>query len=361
MKKTAFLSVLCLSLSVSPALADTVVEEIVAKVNSDVITRSDFAKGREGLRADMKQQYGDQADQKFSEREKDVLRDLIDQQLLLQKGRDLGITADTELIKRLDEIRKQNNLESMEALEEAARNTGINFEDFKQQVRNGIITQQVIGREVGQKIKIGPDEVKQFYEEHRQEFAQPEHIRLSEILVAIPREGEQEPSPEAVAQAETRARELLGRIRGGAPFEQVAQEASQGPTAANGGDLGYFKRGQLAKQLEDLTFALKAGETSDVVRTRQGFIILKVTEHQAEGVPEMKAIENQIMEAIYLKKLQPALREYLTRLREEAFLDIRQGYVDSGASPNQTQPIVVATQQEQEEQQKKKKKRFILF
>ncbi len=97
--------------------ADTVVEEIVARVNNDIITRSEYNRAREQARQELQQQDPVNADKEFAEKEKNVLRDLIDQQLLLQKGKDLGITGDTELIKRLDEMRKQMNLETMEDLE----------------------------------------------------------------------------------------------------------------------------------------------------------------------------------------------------------------------------------------------------
>jgi peptidyl-prolyl cis-trans isomerase SurA len=118
----------------------------------------------------------------------------------------------------------------------------------------------------------------------------------------------------------------------------------------------------LAKELEDLTFGMKPGTVSDVIRTKQGFVILKVTAHDTAGIPPVKDVENQIQEAIYLQKLQPALREYLTKLREDAFIDIKPGYVDTGASPNETKPIMTAEGSDPGGSTKiKKKKRFLLF
>src|SRR5438445_8917830 len=150
MKKTHFVFLLA-SLFILPALlsADTVVEEIIVRVNNSIITSSDYARSKEQHKDEIKQQDAANADKAYAERERDVLRDLIDQQLLLEKGKDLGISADTELIKKLDEMRKQMNLDSMEELEKAAQSQGISYEDFKQNLRNQIITQQVIAREVG--------------------------------------------------------------------------------------------------------------------------------------------------------------------------------------------------------------------
>src|SRR5882757_7004744 len=176
--------------------ADTVVEEIIARVNNEIITRTEFAHSRDQLKQEAQQQNPTGADRVVAEKQRDILRDLIDQQLLLQKGKDLGITGDTELIKRLDEMRKQMNLTTMEELEKAAEAQGISYEEFKQNTRNQIITQRVIGQEVGSHMSLGKDEVKKFYEEHQADMQQPEQIRLSEILVAP-----KAPAPDSTAPA----------------------------------------------------------------------------------------------------------------------------------------------------------------
>src|SRR5450755_333156 len=124
------------------------VEEIITRVNNQIITRSEFDRSKDQLKDEVKQQQDSKdPDKAYAEREKDVLRDLIDQQLLLEKGKDLGISGDTDLIKRLDQMRKEMKLETMEELEKAATAQGISYEDFKQNMRNQIITQKVIGEE----------------------------------------------------------------------------------------------------------------------------------------------------------------------------------------------------------------------
>jgi peptidyl-prolyl cis-trans isomerase SurA len=105
---------------------------------------------------------------------------------------------------------------------------------------------------------------------------------------------------------------------------------------------------------------MKPGEVSDVIRTKQGLILLKVVDHQDAGVPPLKDIESKVQDAVYMQKLQPALREYLTRLRDDAFIDIKSGYVDSGASPNETKPVETASKDAGAKPLKKKKK-FGLF
>ena len=358
--------------------AGQVVEEIVARVNNQIITKSEFARSKDQLRDEVKQQDPNNADKVYADREKDVLRDLIDQQLLLDKGKDLGISADTDLIKQLDQMRKDMKLDSMEALEKEAEKQGISWEDFKQTQKNQIITRKVIGEEVGGHLSISKEEVEKFYNDHKDEMQHPEFIRLSEILItpkATPapdpnaaKSGSSDQTPldnaakqaadaEALSAAETKAKDILKQLRDGANFEDVAKKSSDGPSAADGGALGTFERGKLAKELEDRTFAMKAGEITDVIRVKQGYAILKVDDHQMAGIPAMKDVLPRIQDALYYQKLQPALRAYLTKLREEAYIKIAQGYVDSGRSANQTEPIETAAAKEADAKKLNKKKK----
>ncbi len=366
---------LCLVLAVGYALllpaispADTVVEEIIARVNNEIITRTEYVRSRDQLKQEVQQQDPSNADRDFAEKQRDVLRDLIDQQLLLQKGKDLGITGDTELIKRLDEMRKQMNLATMEELEKAAEAQGASYEEFKQNLRNQIVTQRVIGQEVGSKLAMNKEDVRRFYDQHRAEMQQPEQVRLSEILIA-PKTPTKAAGPDgkvppptdaeneaALAAAQAKAQDLLDQFHKGAKFADLAKKYSNGPSAQDGGDLSYFKRGSLSKELEDRVFALKAGEVTDVVRTKQGYVILQVTEHQMAGIPTLKEVEPKIQDALYMQKLQPALRAFLTTLREEAFIDIKSGYVDSGASAKQTKPVETTAKEANAKNLKKKKK-----
>jgi len=367
-KWTLLLIVASALLLPSLLLADTVVEEIVARVNNEIITRSEYVRSREQLKQEIQQQEPNAADRLFGEKQRDILRDLIDQQLLLQKGKDLGITGDTELIKKLDEMRKQMNLASMEDLEKAAEAQGASYEEFKQNMRNQIITQRVIGQEVGSHLSMNKDEELKFYNEHKNELEQPEQVRLSEILVAPkappvttgpdgkPQPPSQAETDAALAAAEAKAQELLEQLHKGASFDDLAKKSSDGPSAKDGGDLSYFKRGILAKELEDKVFAMRAGETTDPIRTKQGYVIIKVTEHQMGGVPTLKEAEPRIQDALYMQMLQPALRAYLTKLREDAFIDIKAGYIDSGASAKQTKPIETTAKDATAKKLKKKKK-----
>jgi peptidyl-prolyl cis-trans isomerase SurA len=313
-----------------------VVEDVVARVNDQIIGRADMERSEQQLA--MEDQQNRVSSEENADRQKNLLRDMIDQQLLLSRAKELGLNADAEVIRRLDEIRKQNHMDSMEDLEKAARQQGVSFEDFKANIKNSILTQQVVRDEVGRHLQATQGQEQAYYDAHKNDFAQPEQIRLSEILVPTPADAIEA----VVAQAQTKAEGIAAKIKSGDSFDDLAKANSGGPTASQGGDLGLFKRGALAKVLEDQTFPLAAGGVTAPIRTRQGFVILKVTEHQAAGVPALKDIEPQIQEAMYMSAMQPALRAYLTKLREEAYIDIKPGFVDSGASRNQTKPVFSA-------------------
>ena len=185
-----------------------------------------------------------------AERQKNLLRDMIDKQLLLSRGKELGINADAEVIRRLDEIRKQNHLDTMEDLEKAARQQGVSFEDFKANIRDSIITQQVVRDEVGRRLQMTQGQEQAYYDAHKQDFTQPEQIKLSEILIPTAADA----TDAAMAQAQAKADDVEAQLKAGAKFDDLAKTNSGGPTAAQGGDLGMYKRGALAKVLEDQTF-----------------------------------------------------------------------------------------------------------
>ena len=206
----------------------------------------------------------------------------------------------------------------MEDMEKAAQAQGISFEDFKQNMKNNIITQRVISQEVGGHITVSQQEIQQYYEQHKADMDRPEEVRLSEILISTQKTPEvktekgeaalpETPTPDEVAAAQAKAEQVYAMLQKGAKFDDMAKQYSNGPTSAVGGDLEYFKRGTLSKDLEEQTFAMKAGDYTKPIRTNQGFVILKVTEHQTSGIPALKDVETQIQEQIYMSKMQPAL------------------------------------------------------
>ena len=314
----------------------TVVEDIVVRVNDQIISRSDVERQEQQLLQSAAQQNA--APEDVAAEQKNMLRDMIDQQLLLSRAKELGLNADSDVIRRLDEIRKQNKLDSLDELERAARKEGVNFEDFKAQIRNQLLTQMVVRDEVGRRLQMSQADMLKYYNEHKADFQQPEQIRLSEILIPTADNA----SPAEISQAEAKANDVKSQLDKGADFADLAKKYSGGPSAAQGGELGVFKRGALAKVLEDQTFALKVGDSTAPTRTRQGFVILKVTQHDQAGPAPLKDVTPQIEEAMYMQAMQPALRTYLSKLRENAYVDIQPGFVDSGATAGETKPLFTA-------------------
>jgi peptidyl-prolyl cis-trans isomerase SurA len=380
MPKKLALFVSVLLLAAIALRADDIVDEIIARVNDQIITRSDMEKAKATTLEELKQRFPSDWQSHVAKAQADTLRDLVDQQLLLERGKELGITGETELVKRLNQMRQQMGLASIDDLEAEAKKQGVSYEDFKEQIRISVVTQQVVGQEVGGKLHITNEDIQDWYNKHQKELEGPEEVALSEIMVSTQPakqniEGKDkqgaEPDknapedPAKIAEAEAKANQLLDQLKKGAKFDELAKKSSDGPTAAQGGTLGTFKRGELAKDLEDKTFALKAGENTGVIRTRQGFIILKVTAHRAAGIPPLKDISDRIREAIYSERLEPAARAYLTKLREQAFIDIKPGYTDTGASPNQSnKPTIIAANNEggnRPGKVPKKKKKFLVF
>jgi peptidyl-prolyl cis-trans isomerase SurA len=324
----------------------TTVEDIVARVNDQIITQSDYDRAMKQLDDEARQHGASMQD--ISDAHKDLLRNLIDQQLWLSKGKELDINGETELINRLNEIRKQYNLQSLEDLEKAAKEQGVSFEDFKANIRNSIITQEVMRQEVGRKVQFTPGELQRYYDAHKQEYSQPESVHLEEILVAVAAPGisavmpgsAPADDPAALAAAKGKADDIAAKIHAGGDFTQLAKSFSDGTTAAEGGEMGTYKRGELNKVFEDATFSLKTGQVTDPIRTKQGFVIMKVVQHVPGGIPELKDVQDQVEEAFYQSRMEPAMRDYLATMRDEAAIFVKPGYVDSAATQAELHPSI---------------------
>jgi peptidyl-prolyl cis-trans isomerase SurA len=308
----------------------SVVEQIVAKVNGDIITRGELEKTRQALEQQLKQQNVplDKQELALKEGEADALRDQIDQLLLVQKAKQLDINVDAEVTKEMADIQVQNKISDPDKFHQWVQDqSGMPFEDVKQQMKNRYLTQRVIRQEVGGKITIPKPELLKYYNEHKDEFMRQEEIFLREILISSVGK-----TPEQVAAAEKRAKDVLARAKKGEKFPELARDTSDADSAKNFGEIGWYKRGDLTPELQNL-FRQEKGYITDVMRVPNGFLIIKLEEKHAQGLAPFEEVENEITEKLYVPRMQPKVREFLTKLREQAFLEIRAGYVDSGASP----------------------------
>jgi peptidyl-prolyl cis-trans isomerase SurA len=343
----------------SEIVATKTVEEIIARVNNEIITRSELDKARAAAEEDARQECQgkctpEQLRTDIEDRQKNTLRDLIDQSLLVQRGKDMGVNVEPDVIKKLDQLRQQNKIDSMEDLEKAVSAQGTNWEDFKNNIRNGILTQRVISNEVGSHITIGKEEVLKYYNEHKAEFVRPEQVALREIEVSTEGKKDEE-LPELKKKAET----ALKRVKDGEDFGEIAKRFSDSTTAKQGGFLGVYKRGELSKQLEDIVFKMKKNELTDVMDTKQGYLVLQVLERYEAGEQPLTKVENEIMDHLYSERMEPALRAYLKTLREQSYVVIKPGYQEIAGGGNSEIQEVSATPEAGKN--KKGHKKYLLF
>jgi peptidyl-prolyl cis-trans isomerase SurA len=335
------------------------IEEIIARVNNEIITRSEYEKARQSAEEDAKSECQnrctpEQLQTNIGDRQKNSLRDLIDQSLLVQRAKDMGVSVEPEVIKKLDAIRTQNNFASMEELERAVSSQGMNWEDFKNNIRNTLLTQRVISSEVGSHITIGDEEVAKYYEAHKTEFVRPEQVALREIEVST-----QGKKPEEIPDLKKKAETALKRVKDGEDFGEIAKRFSDGSTKSQGGFLGVYKRGELSKELEDVVFKMKRNDLTDIMETKQGFLILQVLEHYDEGEQSLAKVKNEIMDKLYGERMEPAMREYLKTLREQSYVVIKPGFQDiAGGGGSEIQEVSATPEVSK---QKKGHKKFLLF
>ena len=302
--------------------------EIVARVNNDVITLAAYQKAEQALRDEVTRDCQgcppDQIAAQFKDQQKDLLRGMIDESLIVQRAKDMNVNVEPDVNKRLDEVRQQNGLATLDDLKKGVEASGLSWEDYKTTIRNGLLQKEVVRREVGSHVDITREEVKQYYDAHPEEFTLPERVVLSEISLST--EGK---TPEEMTAVRNKVEGLRTSVLNGDDFNQVARLYSQGSTAKDGGDLGTFKKGELAPQLEQTVFQMSKGQITDVIQTRTDFEILKVDDHLQAGLQPFEKVEPDIRGTVLAQKMQPRIRDYLAELREQSNIIVKPGYNDS--------------------------------
>lgn len=304
-----------------------VVESVVTRVNNAIITNIDVARAERQLATDMQSQTPPPSPQEMEQARKDLLRDLINQQLLLQRASDLGYSAETETIHRLDQIRRSMNLPTMEDLQKAVEAQGEDYEDFKQQIKNGILQQMVIEQDVAPRISIDPEEVQKYYNQHKTAFVSQAGVDLSEILIST-----KDQPADKLLRLKALADQIQVRAARGEDFSKLATRYSNGTTAATGGEIGFQLKGSLSPELEKVVFNLPEGGITPVITTPNGYLLLRVNRLRHAGQETLDEARNQVQQILYEQKLQPELRDYLAHLRSQAYIKVAAGYVDTGAS-----------------------------
>ena len=315
------------TLAVALAADIRVVEEIAAKVNGDIITRGELEQTRKNLEQELKSQgvSGAKLTQALREAQANSLRDQIDQLLLVQKAKDHTINVDPEITREIAELQVRSKESDPDKFHDWIREqTGMTFEDYRDGMKRQMLAQRVISQEVGRTINIPESELQKYYEEHKGEFVRQEQVFVSQILIST--EGK---TPEQVTAAEAKAKDVAARWRKGEKTTDLIREASDDPNSA----YNAYQRGQLAKPIEDIVFNQKKGFVTDPIRVPTHFIIMRIEERYEAGQASFEEVKNEIQDRLSRPKMEPKVREYLGRLRMQAFLEIKDGYVDSGAVP----------------------------
>ena len=301
-----------------------VVERIIARVNTEIITQRQYEREKDKLRDELSQQFsGADLEAKLSDESKNLLRNLIDQSLMVQKAKDEDVNVETDMIKRLDQMRKQDNLATIEDLQKDAEQQGVNWEDFKDQIRRQLLMQEVISRDVGSRIIVTREEARQYYNQHKNEFKSEGMVHLAEILIS-----NQKYKPD---EADKRAKAALAELKGGARFSEVVKKYSDGPGVEQGGDIGFMKTGTAAAVIAAALNKLDTNEYTGILETKNGFMILKLLERFSPGIPAFEEVESHVDETLYSQRMEPKLRQYLTDLRKDSYIFLAPGYVDTGA------------------------------
>jgi parvulin-like peptidyl-prolyl isomerase len=283
-----------------------IVERLVARVNGDVVTLSEF-EARQIAAVQQAQVPQGRIEQYLRENNQRILDEAIADLLILQRGAEIGIRLRPEYVQEVIEgIKKENNIADDAALAAALRREGMTVDDLKRNIERSIVRRQVLQRELEAKVAVPEAEARAEYERNKEEYSRPERARLQEIVLG--------------AQDAERAREIVARARGGEDFAALARAHSTAPSRAAGGDLGWLARGELTPALEAVVFALPPGGVSEPVAYEGGVRILRVAEKEAGHVVPFEEAKAAITQRLTQQRYEGVYEAYVANLRKGAIV-----------------------------------------
>lgn len=303
------------------------IDEVIARVNSDIITLSTYRRAQTEIRQELEQSglTGQQLEQAYQQATKHLLQQLIDNQLLVQKANELGINVETQINEFILNWCRQQNIAPADC-ERRMSEAGLDPDQVRQTLRMRFQREAVLSREVYSRIfqNIFDRDVEEYYQKHLDEFTEPETVRLSEIFIPF--------TERTRAQAEQTVRDLLQRLRNGADFGELAERYSSRPSAKMKGDIGTFTLGPQrtlgdvqAKAIE----GKKVGEVTDPIEFSDGFQILKVTDRKERALKPLDAeLKRRIQMRIVQERAESAVTAYIENLRKDAYIWVAADYRD---------------------------------
>jgi peptidyl-prolyl cis-trans isomerase SurA len=307
------------------------IESIVAWVNSDIILKSEYDKRVTEIRDELTRNSNGKAqpaqlEQAIREQTKLALKELIDESLYRQQAKEMGLTGELEVLKALERMRQERKLPSPEALEKEIVAQGYTLDEVKENVRIQVLRDQVLQREVYSRVVITNDEVRKYYDDRQKDFDRPAGIHLREITVITENRGEEEK-----ASQRKKIEEALAAVKKGDDFSTVAAKYSESQTASEGGDFGFFTKGELSPSLEEVVGKLEKGQVTDVIPVQGALMVIKLDDKHNGGILPFELAQKEIQNILWQKALEPKVKDYLTKLRAAGFVKVAEGYVDAGA------------------------------
>jgi len=296
-------------------IGQEVVEEIVAIVNDDIITLSQYKREYEmQVQAARSQLKGEQLEKALEQIKVGLMDNLITDLLVLQAAKEKNLNVADEVKRYIESLKKENNLESDEDLRRELARQGMDYAQFLKQAEEGILKQALVAMEVERSIVLDDSEIVNYYKLHPQDFIDPEEYKISAIYLSA--EGK---SAEELEQKKT---EIIGKVRAGEDFLALSQTYSDAPIKETKGELGTFKKGELDKTLEQAVSQLKQGEVSGWVETKNGWYLLKPTEKKDSRRKTFEEAKQAIEQRIYAEKRAAKTAEFLNNLKKRSFIKI---------------------------------------
>jgi peptidyl-prolyl cis-trans isomerase SurA len=313
MRSRILLLLPALSLVLAAIAPGEVLERVVAKVNGDIVTLSEFqarqvaaVQAAGGLNSD------DRIERFLRENNARILQEAVDDLLIAQKAQEMGMRLRPEYIKDIIEnIKKENNIQSDDDLQQQLRREGMSVDDLKRNIERSIMKRQLLSHELEAKIAVSDDEVRADYEARRAEYDRPGSLHLQEIVV------------KTQSGSQALAGDLVRRARAGEDFAEMARAYSSSPTRSSGGDLGQLRKGDLAPDIEKTAFALPVGGVSEPLPTPEGFRILKVVEKTEPTQVPFEEVKADIQKRLSAERTEREYEAYMEGLRKAAIIDIR--------------------------------------
>jgi peptidyl-prolyl cis-trans isomerase SurA len=314
------LTLLTLLLAAPDAPDDRVLDRVAAVVNGDPVTLSELEE-RAGFewRRVQSLRPGEERDQARAKALRNAFDQLVSERLLEAEAKEQGVeAADAQVDAAVEDIKRKNHLDD-EQLDRALQEQGLDRPTFRRQLKRDIEAFRILETKVKTRIKVTDEDVKSWYQAHPKEFAGEERVRVRHIFLPLPAGAS--PADEAAARAQGEL--VRDRLLGGEDFAAVARQVSRGPSAAEGGDLGFLKRGTIQPELETAAFALKTKEISKVIKTAAGFHILQVVERSSAGPQPFDTVKEAIRDRLVNERVETQRVQYLADLRKGAVVDVR--------------------------------------